>query len=138
MSSELNSLISHGAVLLQDIEPILGVIEELVPKSELDILSDMPKLPHRRTDIEKRGITPQPAITPGIIAFTTEGLSSTKDIQITQEIVNLANQLSFDPIEIFTYVRNKIDYQPYFGSVKGSLGTYWEKAGNDIDQASLL
>ncbi|MEW6104247.1 MAG: transglutaminase-like domain-containing protein, partial [bacterium] len=30
------------------------------------------------------------------------------------------------------------DYEPYYGSLKGSQQTLWEKAGNDFDLASLL
>jgi hypothetical protein len=57
---------------------------------------------------------------------------------LTQEILDLVAQLQNDPVQIFRYVRDNIDFQPYFGSVKGSQGAYWEKAGNDMDQASLL
>jgi len=60
------------------------------------------------------------------------------DVRITPEIEELAGELDHDPVEIFAYVRNNIDYQAYYGSVKGSAGTYWEKAGNDFDQASIL
>lgn len=59
-------------------------------------------------------------------------------MRITPEIEELAGELNHDVKEIFSYVRNTIDYQPYYGSVKGSAGTYWEKAGNDFDQSSFL
>lgn len=46
--------------------------------------------------------------------------------------------LSSDPLSIYGYVRNTIDYEPYYGSRKGATGTLETKAGNDVDQASLL
>lgn len=138
VASNLNAIIARGTALPGDIEPLLGTVEKLAPKPESEIIGNKPQLPHRRTDIEKRDIEPRPAVTPGVNYYTVQDLAPTKDIQITQEIKDLANKLFFDPSEIFSYVRNKVDYQPYFGSVKGSAGAYWEKAGNDIDQASLL
>jgi RHS repeat-associated protein len=57
---------------------------------------------------------------------------------ITPELKALATGLDNDPVKIFNYVYNNIDFQPYFGSVKGAQTTYLDGAGNDMDQASLL
>lgn len=95
-------------------------------------------LPHRRLEITGAAPFILPPITPGLTPPVLEDLSPTGDVQITPEIENLANQLLFDPVKVFSYVRNNIDFQPYFGSVKGSIGVYWEMAGNDMDQASFL
>ncbi len=57
---------------------------------------------------------------------------------ITPELQALASGLNNDPVKIFNYVRNKIVFQPYWGSNKGAQGTYLDGAGNDMDQASLL
>jgi RHS repeat-associated protein len=54
------------------------------------------------------------------------------------EITELARGLQYDPKLIFEYVRNHVDYVPYFGSLKGSVLTYLDGSGNDFDQASLL
>jgi len=56
----------------------------------------------------------------------------------TQEIVSLAASLSNDPVQIFDYVRNHIDYTCYDGSRKGALLTFLEGTGNDCDQCALL
>src|ERR1022692_412251 len=69
---------------------------------------------------------------------TASDLASTDDAAITPEITALANQLENDPVQIYSYVRNRILFDPYFGSRKGSLLTFWEEAGNDFDIASLL
>ena len=125
---------------IQQIDNALQQIKSISPGPKIDILGkeDKLKLPHRRSDISKEGLVSRPTITTGITLPTPEDLTSTIDVQITPEIEDLAGQLGNDPATIFAYVRNNIDYQPYFGSVKGSVGTYWEKAGNDIDQSSLL
>ncbi|MDI6734805.1 MAG: transglutaminase domain-containing protein [bacterium] len=66
-------------------------------------------------------------------------LAETIDVQITPEIRRLAtNTLKGNPVLIYEYVRNNFDYEPYYGSLKGSQQTLWEKAGNDFDLASLL
>ncbi|NLY75866.1 MAG: hypothetical protein GX075_11300 [Firmicutes bacterium] len=69
---------------------------------------------------------------------TPEDLQETIEIQLTPEIKELARELDYNPVKIFEYVRNNIDYAPYYGSVKGAQETLWQKAGNDFDQASLL
>ncbi len=65
-------------------------------------------------------------------------LSSTLDVQITPEIQELARSLDNHPLKIFRYVYNNYDYTPYYGSVKGSLDTFYEKEGNDYDLSTLL
>ena len=56
----------------------------------------------------------------------------------TIDIQALARGLSNDPKLIFDYVRNHIDYVPYYGVTKGATLTLLEKSGNDFDQAALL
>jgi len=65
-------------------------------------------------------------------------LSATEDIQITQEIEALAQELKHHPILIYNWVRNHIDFIPTYGSVKGSALTLMTKSGNAFDTASLL
>ncbi len=45
---------------------------------------------------------------------------------------------SADTIAIYEWVLNNIEYQPYYGSAKGAAKTYFDRAGNDFDTASLL
>jgi 2-dehydro-3-deoxygluconokinase len=58
--------------------------------------------------------------------------------EITPEIQSLADGLRNDPLKIYEYVRNYIDYQCYYGSKKGAHLTLMEGSGNDMDQAALL
>lgn len=54
------------------------------------------------------------------------------------EIKELAESLQKDPVRIFNYVYNEIDYEHYFGSKKGPQLTLLERSGNDLDQCRLL
>lgn len=65
-------------------------------------------------------------------------LEETEEIIFTNAITALAASLNNDALEIFQYVKNTIDFVPYYGSKKGSDNTLLEKAGNDIDTASFL
>ncbi len=67
-----------------------------------------------------------------------DDLSETPEIQFTPEIRAKAQELGFKPVKIYEWIRNNIDYQPYYGSFKGAQQTLLEGAGNDFDQASLL
>ncbi len=61
-----------------------------------------------------------------------------QEIQLTTEIRDLAATLEYSPARIFEYVNNEIAFEPYFGSLKGAVGTLYAKAGGATDQASLL
>ena len=54
------------------------------------------------------------------------------------EIQELARALNHDPKRIYEYVYNNIDYEPYYGLLKGPVRTLLDRGGNDWDQASLL
>ena len=66
-------------------------------------------------------------------------LKSTPDANITDPyILARAAELGNDPQKIFVFVRDEISYESYKGSLRGARGTLWSKAGNSLDQASLL
>lgn len=65
-------------------------------------------------------------------------IDNTLDAEAYRRITQLAAQLNYSPVKIFEYVTNNIEYEHYYGSVKGALGTLQSKKGNDIDHASLL
>jgi transglutaminase-like putative cysteine protease len=68
---------------------------------------------------------------------TTEDLAETDEVKFAQATKDLADSLN-TPVGIYEYVRNNINFEPYYGSRKGSIGTLEQMAGNDYDQASLL
>jgi transglutaminase-like putative cysteine protease len=61
-----------------------------------------------------------------------------QEIQLTTEIRDLAAKLEYSPARILEYVSNEIEFEPYFGSLKGAIGTLYTKAGGPADQSSLL
>jgi RHS repeat-associated protein len=58
--------------------------------------------------------------------------------EVTPAIAELARGLRNDPLKIFQYVYNYIDFEPYFGSKKGAHLTLLEGSGNEFDQCALL
>lgn len=56
----------------------------------------------------------------------------------TDDIQSLARSLRHDPIKIYEFVRNHVQYAPYFGYLKGPGLTLLERSGNDFDQAALM
>jgi hypothetical protein len=69
---------------------------------------------------------------------TPEDTTQTIEVQFTPEIRSLAASLGNDPVKMYEYVRNTIDFEPYYGSRKGAAETLAEGSGNDMDTASLL
>ncbi|MBI3083801.1 MAG: hypothetical protein HYY90_05510 [Candidatus Omnitrophica bacterium] len=68
---------------------------------------------------------------------TAADLAPTLDAPITPEIQALVAQLG-SAAAIYEYVRNGIEFESYYGSLKGALATLWSGRGNDVDQSSLL
>jgi len=48
------------------------------------------------------------------------------------------SEISAGTAAAFGYVRDEIKFEAYTGSLRGARGTMWSKAGNSLDQASLL
>ncbi len=66
-------------------------------------------------------------------------LASTPEADLSDPfIINKAAELNHDPVKIFTFMRDEIGYEAYQGSLRGARGTLWSKAGNALDQASLM
>ena len=64
-------------------------------------------------------------------------LDPTPEVQITPEIVSLADRLGRSAVRIYEFVRNETHFEPYQGSLKGSQAALETLAGNDYDLASL-
>ncbi|MCR2803637.1 transglutaminase domain-containing protein [Paenibacillus soyae] len=65
-------------------------------------------------------------------------LEATKETRMTPELESKAQEIGSNPVKLYEYVRNHIDFVPYYGSRKGASGALLEQSGNDMDQASLL
>ena len=69
---------------------------------------------------------------------TSDDLAETPDVQLTPEIRAKALELGNNPVKIYEWVRNNIDYVPTWGSIQGAQMTMLTKQGNAFDNASLL
>uniref|UniRef100_UPI0032677CB4 transglutaminase domain-containing protein n=1 Tax=uncultured Eubacterium sp. TaxID=165185 RepID=UPI0032677CB4 len=64
---------------------------------------------------------------------------STQDeaLILSDEAKKIADTLN-TPYEIYKYVKDTVDFKPYYGLRYGATGTFTCKVGNDYDTASLL
>jgi hypothetical protein len=56
----------------------------------------------------------------------------------SDDIQHIVVACNSDPKRLFDFVRNHIEFQPYFASRKGAEQTWLTKSGNEADQAELL
>jgi transglutaminase-like putative cysteine protease len=153
--TKIESIIAEGIAktneLIEKISAVIATPVEEIRVEQLDaiilmlddaadmqgnILSTKPDLPNKLVSGTKEFKT-RPVKATGADP-TPEDLIETPEIQITPRIQEVADNLNNDPVKIFTWVRNNIDYEPYYGSLKGSNETLIDMAGNDCDQSSLL
>jgi len=81
-------------------------------------------------------ITPEMLGQPG--GPVAEDLTETPDIQLTDAIKAKALELGEDPVKIYNWVRNNIEFIPSYGSIQGADYTLQHGKGNAFDTASLL
>lgn len=73
------------------------------------------------------------------VAQESAGQSDGEGPTLTAPIsVLLAGQLGNDAEAIFRFVADEVRYEPYSGQLRGAAGTYFERAGNSVDQSLLL
>lgn len=86
------------------------------------------------------------ATLPPVAPDTTIDCNATNDdlrddgveVRITPEIQALAEQLQYSPARILKWMLKEVAFEPYWGSLKGSLGVLQTRSGNATDQSSLL
>ncbi len=69
---------------------------------------------------------------------TAQDTAETEDVQLTPSIKAQAAALNNNPVQIYNWVRNHINFIPSYGSIQGSELTFQNKRGNAFDTASLL
>ena len=67
-----------------------------------------------------------------------EDLGQSIDIQLTEAIQQKAAELNHNPVDIYTWVHNNVQFVPSFGSIQGADYTLQSLKGNSFDTASLL
>ncbi|HID73810.1 MAG TPA: transglutaminase domain-containing protein, partial [Thermoplasmata archaeon] len=96
----------------------------LEPLSHFSVLHDAGDLPAMSPDRPLSG------------NHTPADLNSTMDAWVSTSVYQKAH--SMDVVKLYWWVREAVEYEPYIGSLKGSDQTLMQRAGNDVDQASLL
>ena len=99
------------------------------------ILSPNPS-PLRQTQIS--GQAPNSHLAQTANQPTPEDLGETIEVQFTPEIRAKAQELEYNPVKIYNWVRNNIEFVPTYGSIQGAQMTLLTKQGNAFDTASLL
>jgi hypothetical protein len=82
-----------------------------------------------------------PAQARNVLSSTTAAAAAVNSgaaTALSTDVVEMARALQNDPLLMYEFVRNHIEYVPYFGSLKGATLTLLDRSGNDFDQASLL
>ena len=69
---------------------------------------------------------------------TDADLAQTIEVQFTPAIQAKATELGHNPVEIYNWVRNNIEFVPTYGSIQGADMCLQTKQCNDFDTASLL
>ena len=80
------------------------------------------------------GPRPVRAVDPAYLEADPNGI----DVVFSPAIQERADALGGDPVRIYEFVRNELDYQVYYGLMKGPEGTLQSGGGNDYDLAALL
>lgn len=102
---------------------------------QLSRLTGIPNYP-QGTLLAANVITPEMLGQPG--GPVAEDLAETPDIKFTDEIRTKATELNENPVEIYNWVRNNIEFIPSYGSIQGAGYTFQHGKGNAFDTASLL
>ncbi|AEV68704.1 transglutaminase-like domain-containing protein [Acetivibrio clariflavus] len=163
---EIDAKINTFTTLFKDLESIAnnekldeGNIEDLkikLDEIEKQVSQEQPaqplgnSLPHQNASIkpEEPIIGNEPSSTSVVKSRSAvyevlpstsveEDLAETPETVLSEKAKKLADTFN-TPVEIYEYVRNNIDFEPYYGSRKGAVGTFNQLSGNDYDQASLL
>ncbi len=100
-------------------------------------------LPYERALASAAPLPNDPAIlpsyqNPAAAPATAADLSHSDDAALSPVIIAQAQALEYDYVRIFDFVRSQIRTELYAGSMKGAEATLRARAGNDVDQASLL
>ena len=98
-------------------------------------------LPHSIFYGEKEAIDTESSIVPAYLSqinYTEDDLRKEIELEYSYNLDEFIALLNNDPVEIFWYILNNFDYEPYYGSLKGPEGTFLQRGGNDLDLANLL
>ena len=135
LTSLLDSINSENA------DSVINEISDLVsPEQPINHLAD--ELPYNNVAIDD--IPTEQYVSREMISYLASGSEySQSDLELTNDaFINDEIRAEFEELgttlDIYQYIRNNYAPEFYFGSRKGSVGAFAEKAGNDYDLSSLL
>ncbi len=121
------------------IESLQTLLKRILPSKKKPLLGS---LPYRSLKYPAREPNKEPSIKPayrgGDKSIKPEDFGSTPEASISYKIAMLAQSLNWNPVSIYEWVKNNIETEWYWGSMKGAEETLRQRSGNDCDQASLL
>jgi hypothetical protein len=127
------------SVTSSNLDALKQLIDILVPHKPRPLLG---ALPYRHTNYPPREPATSPVVKPaykgGDRSVSQVDTASTPEASISKEIVDLAQSLQWNPVLIYEWVKNNVETEWYWGSMKGGEETLRQKSGNDADQAALL
>lgn len=131
-----------SAFQLYDLQEIIYQISATVFDKNVAILGN-DQLPYRASTIATQALPQGQEIQPSYVQspvapVTPEDMQPDEQTLFTDTIRLQAQSLNYDPIKIYQFVRNEIDTEWYSGAMKGAHNTLVQRAGNHVDQASLL
>ncbi|ABQ24274.1 transglutaminase domain-containing protein [Geotalea uraniireducens] len=140
----LDDLISRLDVVITSggndgLQQLLDAINRLVPKRSRPLLG---ALPYKHTNYPPHEPASSPVVKPaykgGDHTVYAADTAASPEATLSKEIVELAQSLQWNPVLIYEWVKNNVETEWYWGSMKGAEETLRQKSGNDADQASLL
>lgn len=120
-----------AAAIERDLED-LGLIAPHQPVNPDQLTFDRPDLAARRPG------EGAPELKPDLSPPGAADLAETPDVIFSGRIRELAARLDHDPVRLYNWVRNNVEYLPVYGSLKGADYALLTREGTDCDQASLL
>jgi RHS repeat-associated protein len=99
--------------------------------------------PYREARLAARPVVVEPPVLPSYldpadVPPAAEDIEGTGEAPLAEAILQKAEELGYDYVRIFEFVRNDIATEWYSGGSKGAVKTLRDGRGNDVDQASLL
>lgn len=136
--------VEHGEVRLEELSASQAeTLEKEFAQLENSIFEGQSAMNHEQKEPiliasigSLAGILAQAA--PQVTAPTAADLSETIEVQFTPEIKAKAQELNYNPVKIYNWVRNNIEFVPTYGSIQGANMCLQTKQCNDFDTASLL
>jgi len=121
------------------LDRLMALLNKLLPKKRRPLYGSLPYR-HLRYSAKAPLLTPviTPAYQGGDKAVVPADTAATAEAPISEEIAALAKSLGWSPVAIYEWVKNNIETEWYWGSMKGAEETLRQKSGNACDQATLL